>query len=261
MLEVFLLFSTISLLAESWLLFVFLVVFFWGFYAPYVARMSNFKDFPISEEAQGKLISQWASTDIFVNWLSGGGHWEYSGLSNIPRICFEHYGRKSGKRFIAAVMVYNMRNRHECGVTGAIIGGSNQGQEKLPQWAYNLRAMEEKGELITYNLGRTVYHAEIHEIKDQQVLDKVIPEMIDIYPEFTSYLSDVEKHGRELPIFELRLGAPGTGEQSWKHACWERYQQTGEFDLLRPQASSAWNKVFHFISWAKLTLYSIKPSE
>ncbi|NRB36952.1 MAG: nitroreductase family deazaflavin-dependent oxidoreductase [Pseudomonadales bacterium] len=246
MLEMFLLISTISLLCKSWWVFFILGSLFWFGYRPYIRTLDNFKSDKISEEKQAKLLRNYAKFDVFSNWFSGGGHWDYTNLANKPRICFEHYGRKSGKKFVTPALLYNIADRGPSGVSGGIIAASNMGFGKAPQWVYNLRAMQEAGQRITYSFGRSIHVAEIHEITDADVLSAVKEEMVKVYPAFADYVTGAEQAGRELPIFEFRKGAATTGEFSWPCARKNRLAGTGKSDVMRPQTSPFWDKIFSY---------------
>ena len=244
MLEMFLLISTISLLCKSWWVFWILGILFWIGYRPYIQQLDNFKSDKISVETQSKLMKNYAKFDAFSNWFSGGGHWDYQNLAYKPRICFEHYGRKSGKKFVTPTLLYNLPNRGSSGINGAIIAASNMGFGKPPQWSYNLRAMQEKGQLITYTFGRSVHVAEIHEVTDEEKLKNLRLEMAKVYPPFAEYQAGAEEQGRELPIFELRKGGEGTGEYSWPDARQKRRIETGRSDVMRPETAPFWDKIY-----------------
>lgn len=247
MLEVFFLISTIALLFGSWTLFFVLQALFWFGYKPIVGNLNNLKFWWLTENGQRKLLHYFALMDTGMNWLSAGGHWDYQNVGRKPRIVFEHYGRKSGKRFIAAAMPYLLADRHAAGVSGMIIGGSNQGFENNPQWVENLRAMARRGQRVVYNFGRTVYYAEICEITDPGQRARLIPEMVKVYPSFANYLKEANAHGREIPLFAFRQGAPGTGEYAWQNARKKREKEEGYSGVMRPPMPEKWEKFFNII--------------
>lgn len=246
MLEVFFLISTIALLFESWWVFFILQAAFWFGYRPIVGNLNSLK-FPwLDEKGQREALKYFGKMDMFANWISAGGHWDYQNVARKPRIVFEHYGRKSGKRFIAAAMPYNLADRHAAGVDGLIIAGSNQGFDNCPQWIYNLRDMASKGQLVCYNFGRTVYYAEICEITDPEVRKKLIPEMIKSFPQFAIYQQEAREHGRdEVAIFSFKQGAPGTGEYAWQNARKKRKEEEGYSGVMRPVMSPFWEKFWN----------------
>ncbi|MCP3671168.1 MAG: nitroreductase family deazaflavin-dependent oxidoreductase [Gammaproteobacteria bacterium] len=168
--------------------FLFLQALFWFGYRPVVGNLTSLKFSWLDDHGQREALRYFGLMDMGANWISAGGHWDYQNVGRKPHIVLEHYGRKSGMRHIAAAMPYNLADRHAAGVSGLIIAGSNQGFEKLPQWAINLRHMAAKGELLVYNFGRTVYYAEINEISDDAAREKLIPEMVKVYPSFGNYL-------------------------------------------------------------------------
>lgn len=247
MLEVFFLISTIALLFESWSLFFFLQAIFWFGYKPIVGNLTNLKFSWLDEKGQRAALKYFAMMDMGMNWISAGGHWDYQNVGRKPRIVFEHYGRKSGKRFIAAAMPYLLADRHAAGVDGLVIGGSNQGFDNDPQWVHNLRAMAARGQRVVYNFGRTVYYAEICEVKDSGIRARLIPEMIKVYPSFSTYLEEAKAHGREVVIFTFRQGAPGTGEYAWQNARKKRIKEQGYSGVMRPPMPPEWEKFFNFI--------------
>lgn len=247
MLEVFFLISTIALLFQSWWVFFILQALFWFGYRPVVGNLTSLKFSWLDEKGQRAALRYFGMMDMFANWISAGGHWDYQNVGRKPRIVLEHYGRKSGKRFIAAAMPYNLADRHAAGVTGMIIGGSNQGFNNDPQWVLNLRDMAAKDQRVVYNFGRTVYYAEICEITDPVKREKLIPEMIKVYPSFATYLEEAKEHGREIALFEFKNGAPGTGEYAWQHARKKRLNEEGYTGVMRPPMPPLWEHFFDFI--------------
>lgn len=247
MLEVFFLISTIALIFESWWVFWILQMLFWFGYRPFVGGLTSLKFSFLSEAQQRMLLKCFGAMDMAANWISAGGHWDYANVGRKPRICLEHYGRKSGKRFVAAVMPYNLADRNAAGVEGLIIAASNQGFNNLPQWALNLRDMAARDQRVVYNFGRTVYIAEIIEIVDHAAREKLIPEMLKVYPSFANYLREAAEHNREVAIFTLKLGAPGTGEYAWQHARRKRREEEGYTGVMRPVMPPFWEKVFNTI--------------
>ncbi len=246
MLEVFFLISTIALLFESWWVFFILQAMFWFGYKPVVGNLTSLKFSWLDEAGQRKALHYFAMMDMFANWISAGGHWDYQNVARKPRVVVEHYGRKSGKRFIAAAIPYNLADRHAAGgLTGLIIGGSNQGFENLPNWALNLRDMAAKDQCVTYSFGRTIYVAKINEVTDEDARAKLIPEMIKVYPSFANYLKEAKEHGREVPIFELSRGEPGTGEYAWQDARRKRKAEEGYTGVMRPVMSPFWEKFWN----------------
>lgn len=247
MLEVFFLISTIALLFQSWWVFVILQALFWFGYKPFVGNLTSLKFSWLDEKGQKEALRWFGLMDMYTNWISAGGHWDYQNVARKPRIVLEHYGRKSGKRFIAAAMPYNLPDRHAAGVTGMIIGGSNQGFSNDPQWVLNLRDMAAKDQRVCYNFGRTVYYHKICEITDPEVRAKLTPEMIKIFPSFANYQKEAKEHGREVALFEFKCGAPGTGEYAWKQARQKRKEEEGYTGVIRPPLPPFLEHFFNFI--------------
>ena len=225
MLETLFLASTVGLLFESWIGFFVIVglqlLNLWS-----CKEMKDFSGLPGSEEFHHKLVLWWSKLDLLINWLSKGNRWAYT-YSGLARICFQHVGAKTGKRFVTPVRSYLLEDYAKAGLVGnpMILVTSNHGTKKLPGWYFNLKKMMERGEQAIYNFGRTVYLSDIEIVEDEETLGKLVPEMRRQFPEYVGYEEAAKRHNRHLHIVLLKP----KGIYSWIEA-----RRIFGDDLLRP---------------------------
>ena len=225
MLETFLLASTVGLLFDSWIGFFVIIglqlVNLWA-----CKEMKDFSGLPGGEAFHHKLVLWWTKLDLLVNWLSKGNRWSYT-YSGLARICFQHVGARTGKRFVTPVRTYLLDDYAKAGLVGnpMILLTSNHGTKKLPGWYFNLKKMQGRGEQAIYNFGHTVYVSDIEIVEDEETLSKLVPQMRKQFPEYVGYENAAKRHNRPLHVVLLKP----KGMSSWQDA----RHKFGD-DMLRP---------------------------
>ena len=174
MLATFLLASTVGLLFDSWIGFFVIIglqlVNLWA-----CKEMKDFSGLPGGETFHHKLVLWWTKLDLLVNWLSKGNRWSYT-YSGLARICFQHVGARTGKRFVTPVRTYlldDYANMARAALTLREITGKAFYLERAEQWTeiLNEHFWDEKGGGYFY----TADDAEALIVRSKNAQDNAVP--------------------------------------------------------------------------------------
>jgi len=138
-----------------------------------------------------KLLPQITATDKFIQRVTKG-RVTILDIAGLPNLMLTVKGRKSGvPRTTPLLCVPNE--------SGYLIAGSNFGGEKKPVWVVNVRAAEEKAELVGVRFDGRTQQAGVRELTGAE-RDRAWEHMIETWPNYARY---AERTDRIIPVFLL----------------------------------------------------------
>jgi len=138
-----------------------------------------------------KLLPQITATDKFIQRLSRG-RVTILDIAGLPNLMLTVKGRKSGVPRTTPLLCVPYES-------GYLIAGSNFGGEKKPVWVVNVRAAEEKGELVGMRFDGQSQQAAVRELTGDE-RDHAWDHMIETWPNYAMY---AERTDRTIPVFLL----------------------------------------------------------